>query len=159
MSDEFDFKEMDRKELDFPDTVFSRDIESRVFQAIAIKVLATIEGIQLLEGNILASLLGREGHEKVKGINVEQDQKSHSVSLKVELNVAYGLSIPEKAEEIQAKITDEICELTGLHVGGVHIIFKNLISETIVDQHLLEHEEEVEEEKEENSVFEYSEKT
>jgi hypothetical protein len=31
------FNQMDTKELDLPDTVFIRDIESRVFQAITIK--------------------------------------------------------------------------------------------------------------------------
>ena len=160
MSDEFDFKEIDTKELNFPDTVFSRDIESRVFQAITVKCLTTIDGVQLLEGNLFGTLLGREGHEKVKGIHVEQDQKNHSVSLKIELNVAYGLAIPEKAEEIQTKITDEICNLTGLHVGCVHIVFKNLISEIVVDKVLpqLEQKERAEAEEEdsanETSVFE-----
>ena len=46
------FKEIDPKELELPDTVFIRDIESRVFQAIVIKCLADIEGVALLEGKI-----------------------------------------------------------------------------------------------------------
>jgi uncharacterized alkaline shock family protein YloU len=120
-------KQMDTKEVELPDTVFIRDIESRVFQSIAIQCLAKIEGVALLEGNFIDSLLGRDASERIKGISVEQDQKSHSVQLKIELNVAYGISIPEKAEEIQTKITEEISLFTGLHVGCVHIIFKNLI--------------------------------
>jgi len=48
--------------------------------------------------------------------------------VKVEVNVAYGISIPDKAEEIQARLAQEISRLTGLHVGCVHVVFKNLIS-------------------------------
>lgn len=120
-------KNMDAREIELPETVFIRDIETRVFQAIALQCLAKIEGIGLLEGNLFDSLLGRE-LERVKGIHVEQDQKKQSVDLRVEINVIYGISIPEKAEEIQTKLAEEISHWTGLHVASVHVIFKDLIS-------------------------------
>lgn len=126
------FTDLDIKEIQFADTIFVRDIETRVFQAIVVKCLAEIEGVALLEGNLLDNLLGREGNERIKGIYVEQDQKNHSVSIKVEVNVAHGISIPVKAEEIQTKIAAEVCRLTGLHVACVHVIFKALISEQTV---------------------------
>ena len=44
-----------------------------------------------------------------------------------EVNVEYGLPLPEKAEEIQTKISHEISRLTGLHVSTIHVVFKNLI--------------------------------
>ena len=119
-------KNMDAREIELPDTIFIRDIETRVFQAICLQTLAKIEGIGLLEGNIIDSLLGRE-QERVKGIHVEQDQKKHSVGIRVEINIAYGISIPEKAEEVQTRLTEEITRWTGLHVATVHIIFKNLV--------------------------------
>jgi uncharacterized alkaline shock family protein YloU len=119
-------KNMDAREIQLPDTIFIRDIETRIFQAICLQILANIEGIGLLEGNLIDSLLGRE-LERVKGIHVEQDQKKHSVAVRVEINIAYGISIPEKAEEVQNKLTLEITRWTGLHVASVHIIFKNLI--------------------------------
>jgi uncharacterized alkaline shock family protein YloU len=118
-------KNMDTREIELPDTVFIRDIETRVFQAIVVQALAKIEGVALLEGNLFDSLLGRE-IESVKGIQVEQDQKKHSVNVRVEVNVLYGISIPEKSEEIQTKIVEEISRWTGLHVASVHIIFKDL---------------------------------
>jgi uncharacterized alkaline shock family protein YloU len=121
--------EKSKEEYEFADTVFVRDIESRVFQAIAFKCLMGIEGVELIGGNILDSLLGRESPDRIKGIHIEQDQKNHSVNIKIELNISYGLSIPEKAEEIQSKVATEVCRLTGLHVGSVHVIFKNLISQ------------------------------
>ena len=126
---------MDTKEFELPETVFVRDIENRVFQSIALQCLARIEGVSLIGGNLFDVLLGRDGQEGLKGIHVNQDQKSHSVNVKVEVNVAYDINIPEKAEEIQAKIARDISRLTSLHVGCVHVVFKNLISkETIEEQ-------------------------
>lgn len=119
-------KDMDTREIELPETVFIRDIETRVFQAIALQCLAKIEGISLLEGNLFDSLLGRD-LERVKGIHIEQDQKKHSVDVRVEINIEYGLSIPEKAEEVQTKLVEEISRWSGLHVASVHVIFKNMI--------------------------------
>lgn len=122
-------KNIDAREIELPETVYIRDIETRVFQAICLQTLAKVEGIGLLEGNLIDSLLGRE-LERIKGIHVEQDQKKHSVSVRAEINIIYGISIPEKAEEIQSKIAEEISRWTGLHVASVHVIFKNLILPT-----------------------------
>jgi uncharacterized alkaline shock family protein YloU len=126
------FNQMDTKELDLPDTVFIRDIESRVFQAITIKCLSGIEGISLIEGTLFDNLLGREGLDRVKGIHVEQDSKNHSVNIKIELSIAYGISLPEKAEEIQTKLVKEIVQYTGLHVACVHVVFKSLLSDPLL---------------------------
>ena len=115
---------VDTKEFELPETVVVRDIDNRVFQAIALQCLAKIPGIELPEGTIIDSILGRGPVERVKGIYVEQDSANHSVGFKVEVNICYGVSIPEKAEEIQAKITEEITGLTGLHVSSVHVIFR-----------------------------------
>jgi len=120
-------KNMDAREIELPETVFIRDIETRVFQGIALQAISKIEGIALIEGNLFDSLLGRE-LERVKGIHVEQDQKKHSVDIRVEINVLYGISIPEKAEEIQTKLAEEVSCWTGLHVASVHVIFKELIA-------------------------------
>ena len=140
------FTDIDDKEIKLPDTIYVRDIESRVFQAIAIKCLSKIEGITLLEGTYLIdNLLGREGVDRFKGVYVEQDSKNHSVNIKVELNIIYGTSIPDKAEEIQTKIVERITALTGLHVASVHIIFKNMI-EYAEKQALLTKSEETKEE-------------
>lgn len=129
-----DYKKIDTKELQFKDTVFIRDIETRVFQAITLKCLSQIEGIALLEGSFIDHLLGREGIERNKGIHVEQDQKNHSVSVRVELNVGYGISIPDKADEIQNKIVQDIHQFTGLHVSYVHVIFKSLLPDDDLEQ-------------------------
>lgn len=132
-----DSKKVDTKEFELPETVYVRDIENRVFQGIVLQVLASIEGISLLEGNLIDNLLGRSPTESVKGIYAEQDMRNHSISIKVEINICYGLPIPEKAEEIQSKIAEEITKLTGLHVACVHVVFKNIISENDASKHLI----------------------
>ena len=138
MSDHF--TQLDTKEIEFADTIFVRDIETRVFQAIVVHCLAEVEGVSLLEGNLLDNLLGREGSERIKGIHVEQDQKNCSVSIKVEVNIAYGISIPEKSEEIQKKITKQVCHFTGLHVACIHVVFKALISEASLEPEIKQEE-------------------
>jgi uncharacterized alkaline shock family protein YloU len=121
-------KQIDTKEVELPETLYVRDIETKVFQSIVVQCLLRIEGIALVEGNLIDSLFGREPAERITGISVEQQQKDHSISVKLEVNVAYGICIPEKAEEIQTKIMKELSELTGLHVSLVHVVFKNLIT-------------------------------
>ena len=116
---------VDKKEFELPQTVFSRDIETRVIQMIILYCLGKIEGVGFLEVGFIDSLLGRE-IERVKGIHVEQDSKLHSVKVRVEIIIDYGASIPEKAEEVQNKIVQEITYLTGLHVAAVHVVIKGL---------------------------------
>jgi len=125
-----DSTKLDTKEFELPETVFVRDIENRVFQGIVLQCLSLIDGISLVEGNFIDNILGRGSLETgVKGITTDQDNKSHSISIKIEINICYGFSIPEKAEEIQTKVTEEITKLTGLHVSCVHVIFKNIVSQ------------------------------
>jgi uncharacterized alkaline shock family protein YloU len=121
-------KNIDTKEIELPETVFIRDIETRVFQALCLQILAKVEGIGLLEGNFFDHLLGRET-ERVKGIHVEQNQKTRSIHIRIEINIRYEVSIPEKAEEIQSKLAQEIGRWTGLHVAAVHLVFKDLIAD------------------------------
>lgn len=121
-------KKIDTKEFELPETVFIRDIEDKVFQSIVLQCLAQTEGISLVEGNFIDHFLGRSA-EGVKGIEAEQDDKTQSVNIKVEVNIIYGTSIPKKAEEIQSKIVTEVTQLTGLHVGSVHVVIKNVISQ------------------------------
>lgn len=119
-------QKLDTRELEFPETVYVRDIENRVFQALVVKSIEHIEGVYLLEGNLIGNLLNIGQTENFKGIYIEQDSKNHSVSIKVELTIAYGVPIPEKALEVQSKISDEIMRFTGLHVASVHVVFKNI---------------------------------
>jgi uncharacterized alkaline shock family protein YloU len=121
-------QDVDQKEYDLPETVFVRDIEDRVFKSIALQTISKIEGVSLDGGSFLDHLFGRDKVDAIKGVQVVQDSKNHSVSLKVEVKVKYGVAIPEKADEIQNKVSEEITSLTGLHVNGVHVVFKNVFA-------------------------------
>jgi uncharacterized alkaline shock family protein YloU len=118
---------IDPLEFELPDTIYSRDIENRVFQGIVLKILSRISGIGLLEGTFLEDLIGRV--DKVKGISTEQDTKTQSVKIRIEVSVQYGVSIPKKAEEIQTAVVEEITKMTGLRVSEIHVIFKELSRE------------------------------
>lgn len=116
---------VDMRELELPETTFVRDIDDKVFEGIVVRCLSQIEGIGLTEGNFIDHILC--GRESVKGITVNQDEKSQCASIKIELNISFGISIPEKAEEIQTLIATEVSKITGLHVSSVHVIFKNIV--------------------------------
>jgi uncharacterized alkaline shock family protein YloU len=116
---------VDTKEFEVPETIFSRDIETRVIQVIILYCLGKIEGISVIGGGLIDSLLGREV-ERVKGIHVEQDSKNHSVKVNVEFMIDYGEIIPIKADEVQNRIVQEITNLTGLHVSSVHVVVKGV---------------------------------
>jgi uncharacterized alkaline shock family protein YloU len=118
---------LDQREFDLPETTYSRDIENRVFQDIVLKTLSDIEGIGLIEGNFLNTLIGKP--DTVKGIVAEQDPKTHSVRLKIEVRIKYGLSIPHVADEIQTLVVQEITKMTGVRVSEIHVIFKELLPE------------------------------
>lgn len=116
------------KEWEIPETTYVRDIETKVFQGIILHCLIDIKGISLLGSNFIQHILGREDKEQLRGIYVEQDNKKSALKVKVEINVHYGISIPEKATEIQEKVLNDLMTMTGLHVSSIHIIFKNLLS-------------------------------
>lgn len=118
------FKNIDVKEIQLPTTDFIFDIETKVIQAICFQCIQKVEGFSSLESGLIDNLLG---HETYKGINVQQDSKQHAVMIKLEVGIAYGVSLPQKAEQIQSLVVQEISALTGLHVGSVHVIFKHLI--------------------------------
>lgn len=123
-----DIQKVDTKEFELPETLFVRDIENKVFQGIIYQCLSRIDGIALIEGNFIDNIFGRAALENLKGIVIDQDNKNHSVGVKIEVNICYGYSIPEKAEEIQTLCAEEITKLTGLHVSYVHVVFKNVVT-------------------------------
>lgn len=113
------------EELHYPDTTYIQHIDDRVFQSIVLECLLRIDGVSLAGGTLFDSLLHRNT-DGLRGVHVNQEAKHHSVSIKVEVNVDFGLSIPDKSEEIQQEVAQAITQLTGLHVACVHVIFKGV---------------------------------
>lgn len=109
------------------DVVFVQDVDNKVFQGIVVKTLTKIEGVRLLEeGSLIDDLLGREGQSRLKGVYIEQDLKNHSVGIKIELELAYGLSLKRISKEIQSEIVKDIQDFTDFHISSVHLVFKHL---------------------------------
>lgn len=120
--------EMDPKELHLPETTMVHDIETKFFQSITIQTIKKIEGVEVVGNSpLINNILGND--DKIYGVFIEQDQKKHEVSIKVEVNIRYGMSIPEKAEQIQMQVIKDISSLTGVHVSMMHVIFKNIIED------------------------------
>ena len=94
-------KAVDPKEIDYPETVYIRDIENRVFQMIVLQTLAKVKSISLIEGNFFDTILKKTTTDSLKGIEAEQDGDSNMVNVRIEIDVEFGIPIPDKAEEIQ----------------------------------------------------------
>lgn len=122
------------EEKEIQKTIFLTDIETKVFQAIAFQTLKEISSIELIEGSIFDSLLGGEEGERMKGIHVECDETHPVVNIKIEVNILYGVCIPEKSLEIEEKVKEKITHLTGFHVGLIHVTFKNMIFPKSLDE-------------------------
>jgi uncharacterized alkaline shock family protein YloU len=119
--------QLDPQEFELPETTYSHEIENRVFRGIVLNILAQTPGIAPLEGTFLETFIGRV--DMVKGITIDQDAKSHSVNITIEIGIQYGMNIPRKAEEIQSKVTQAITEMTGVRVASVHVVFRELMQE------------------------------
>jgi uncharacterized alkaline shock family protein YloU len=95
---------------------------------IADDVIASIAGTAALETEGLVSLaggsaimdkLGKKLAGNVRGVSINVQDKS--VSVEINVSVAYGCSIPAVAEEAQHKVKDAIETMTGLKVACVNI--------------------------------------
>jgi uncharacterized alkaline shock family protein YloU len=127
MSDPVKNRPKGKTEFEYPETLFVSDIDNKVFQNLVVRSLASIGGVTLAEGNLIDNLLHIANPEGISGVGINQDSKNHTVTVKVEVCIAYGLSIPEKVEEIQAKISEEITRYTGLHVSQVHVVIRDIL--------------------------------
>lgn len=119
-------RKIDTKEFEIPETLFVRDIDNKVLQGIVLQSLSQVEGISLVEGNFLDHFWGKDNLEGIKGIHCAQDSKKQCVTIRVEVNIRYGISIPDIAEEVQAKVCKDVTRLTGLHVSSVHVVFRGI---------------------------------
>jgi uncharacterized alkaline shock family protein YloU len=103
---------------------FEQEIDDKVFQSIVLKCLSKIQGISLIEGNILDQLFKGPKQDRGKGITLTREDTN--LRVKIEVNVDYGVYIPDKAKEIQEKVSKDLTKYTGLKVLLVHVIFKNI---------------------------------
>ena len=127
MRENLSARRLSQGELELPETLYVRDVEDRVFQAIVLRCVSEIRGVELVQGGFFKNFWGREAFDS--GVRIKQEHRNRSVSVRMQVNIAYGFPIPEKAEEIQTAVSEAITRLTGLHVSRIHVLFRGLIGE------------------------------
>ncbi|MGD9678020.1 MAG: Asp23/Gls24 family envelope stress response protein [Vulcanibacillus sp.] len=97
---------------------------------ISPQAIETIAKISILEidgiTGINTSFFGRN-KDTGKGIKVKISEKD--VILDVSLNIKYGYSIPDLANQIQVNVKEYIESMVGLEVLEVNVYFSNIIIE------------------------------
>jgi uncharacterized alkaline shock family protein YloU len=121
-------KQHKTKEPELPETHYIRHIDNEVFKGIILRCLLQVEGIAPIEGNFLQSLFHLSALDSLKGIEVLQNAQKRSIEIDITVNICSEENIPEKAEQIQTKVCEEITKATGVHVASIHVAFKKMIS-------------------------------
>ena len=91
-------------------------IADEVVAIIAGLAATEVEGVASMAGNITNELVGKLGMKNLsKGIKVAVEDGV------VEVNVAYGYSVPKICRKVQEKVKASIENMTGLEVSSVNI--------------------------------------
>ena len=77
----------------------------------------TSRGVKVTLTNELAGMLGKK--KLTKGVKVQMELGVVHVDMMI--SVRYGYSIPKMAEQVQAKVVQQIETMTGLSVSGVNV--------------------------------------
>lgn len=95
-------------------------ISEEVIASIAAAAAMEVDGV-----SGLSSTLGPDGAHRLSPKNMKRgvriSQSGDSLRLDVGIFVAYGHTIPQVAEKVQAAVRASVENSTGRHVGNVHI--------------------------------------
>lgn len=95
-------------------------IADDVIATIAGVAATEVEGVAAMSGNITNEIVGKLGVKNLSkgvGIDVQEDV----VTVKLNLTMRYGYSIPKTSAEVQEKVKSAIENMTGLSVSCVDI--------------------------------------
>ena len=95
-------------------------IADDVIATIAGVAATEVEGVAAMSGNITNEIVGKLGVKNLSkgvGIDVQEDV----VTVKLNLTMRYGYSIPKTSAEVQEKVKSAIENMTGLTVSCVDI--------------------------------------
>ncbi len=95
-------------------------IADDVIATIAGVAATEVEGVAAMSGNITNEIVGKLGVKNLSkgvGIDVQEDV----VTVKLNLTMRYGYSIPKTSAEVQEKVKSAIENMTGLNVSCVDI--------------------------------------
>ena len=95
-------------------------IADEVVAIIAGLATTEVEGVSSMAGNITNEIVSKLGMKNLsKGILVEVME--NEVKVDVDINIAYGYSIPDVSAKVQDKVKSAIENMTGLTVAVVNV--------------------------------------
>lgn len=101
-------------------------ISENVISAIVRKYTLEVEGVVRFASNSivggLAEMIGRKTHDS----NIVVELEGETVSISVNLVLAFGVKIPEVAATVQEAIRTKVTELTGKQVAHVSVTVQDL---------------------------------
>ena len=95
-------------------------IASDVVAIIAALAATETEGVSSMAGNITNELIGRFGMRNLSK-RVKVTMEEGLVHVDIMLNIKYGYSIKEVAEQVQNRVSQQIETMTGLIVPEVNV--------------------------------------
>ncbi len=101
-------------------------ISEEVLGGIAAAAALEVEGVGSLSANLsseLGELLGKKS--QAKGVRIQVEEESVSVSLAVMLN--YGFPIPQVAAAIQESVKNAVEAMSGLTVSTVDVTIAGIL--------------------------------
>ena len=102
-------------------------IHENVIATIVRRMACSVEGVSKISGSsFFDNIAEMVGSKKIHDRSIVVEMGPSSVSVEVSVNLYYGVSLPQVAAAVQTAIADEITRLTGLKVGRVNIVVREI---------------------------------
>ena len=102
-------------------------IHENVIDTIVRKMACSVKGVSKISGSsFVDNIAEMVGSKKIHDRSIVVEMGDSSVSVEVSINLFYGVSLPQVAAAVQEAIATEISRLTGLKVGRVNIVVREI---------------------------------
>ncbi|MDR1567357.1 MAG: Asp23/Gls24 family envelope stress response protein [Streptococcaceae bacterium] len=111
-------------------------IAPEVIEVIIGVAASKIKGVYGMQGNIashIAEKLGRVSHGK--GVDLKNNEDD-TVTADLYVYLDYGVSVPRVAMAIQAKVKQQVLDMTGLELKEVNIHIVSVVPEKLIQPNL-----------------------
>ena len=113
-------------------------IHENVVVSIVREATLSVDGVVRLAGNSLVNNIAEiVGSRKMTDRSIKVNLDGPEVDIQVEIDIAYGSHIPTVASGVQAKIMEDVQNVTGMTVKKVDVIIQELAhypSETTTEE-------------------------
>ncbi len=104
-------------------------IHENVIISVVREATCSVDGVVRLAGSsIVDNLAEIVGSRKMSDRAIKVNLDGPCVEIEVEINIAYGSHIPTVASGVQAKIINDVQNITGMAVSKVDVIIQELSS-------------------------------